>query len=67
MKAVTTTLCLLLAAVAAMAQSDGGSITGTVTDPAAAVVPGARIVAKNVDTGAIIEGAATATGTPSPR
>ena len=45
MKAVITTLCLLLAAVAALAQSDRGSITGTVTDPATAVVPGVRIVA----------------------
>ena len=62
MKAVTTTLCVLLAAAAAMAQSDRGSITGTVTDPAAAVVPGARIVARNVDTGTSTEGTSTATG-----
>jgi Carboxypeptidase regulatory-like domain/TonB dependent receptor len=62
MKAVSTTLCVFLAAMAVMAQTDRGSITGTVTDPAAAVVPGARIVARNVDTGTVTEGATTATG-----
>ena len=62
MKVGTTTLCVFLAAAAAMAQSDRGSITGTVTDPAAAVVPAARIGARNVDTGAVTEGTTTATG-----
>ncbi len=62
MKLATTTFCLLLAAIAALAQSDRGVITGTVTDPAAAVVPGARVIAKNVETGAATETATTGTG-----
>jgi len=62
MKLATTTLSVLLAAASAFAQSDRGAITGTVTDPAAAVVPGAKIVAKNVETGATTESATTATG-----
>jgi hypothetical protein len=49
-------------AVAAFAQSDRGGITGTILDPAAAVVPGAKIIAKNVDNGALFEATATATG-----
>src|SRR5271163_1918480 len=35
----------------AMAQSVTGSITGEVTDPSGAVVPGAQVVAHNLDTG----------------
>ncbi len=43
--------CYLLFAVTAFAQSDRGTITGTVLDPAGAVVPSASIVAKNGATG----------------
>jgi len=53
--------CLLLAA-AAFAQSDRGTITGTITDPASAVVPNAKVAARNVDNGAVFEAASTATG-----
>jgi hypothetical protein len=56
------TLSVLLLAVAAFAQSDRGTITGTVIDPASAVVPGAKITAKNVDNGATFEATATVTG-----
>ncbi len=52
----------LLAAVAAFAQSDRGTITGTVTDPAGAVVPNASLEAKNVQTGAVYQAASTQTG-----
>jgi hypothetical protein len=62
MRPVTTTLCLFLAAFAALGQSDRGTITGNVSDPAAAVVPGARIVARNTQTGALSETATTETG-----
>ncbi|MGE0133374.1 MAG: TonB-dependent receptor [Blastocatellales bacterium] len=41
---------LSLASVAALAQ-DRGAITGAVTDSAGAVVPGARVTARNVNTG----------------
>jgi hypothetical protein len=53
---------LVLSAFAAFAQTAGGTITGTVSDPAGAVVPTAMIEAKNVDTGAVYRGGASATG-----
>ncbi len=53
---------VLFAAAAAMAQSDRGTITGTVTDPAGAVVAGAPIQAKNVETGVVYEAATSNTG-----
>ena len=47
---------------AAFAQSDRGTITGTIADPAGAVVASAPIEAKNVDTGAVYQAASTETG-----
>ena len=58
-------LCLLAmvsAPVCSLAQSDRGTITGTVTDPAAAVVPGAKVVAKNAENGATFNTETTGTG-----
>src|ERR1035438_316499 len=52
----------LLFTVAALAQSDRGTITGTVSDSTGAVVPSAAITARNVETGATSEAATTATG-----
>ena len=52
---------LLLCGLYAMAQS-GGSITGTVTDPAGAVVPSAPVEAKNSGTGIVYRGASSGTG-----
>src|SRR5512142_3098038 len=49
-------------ALAAFAQSDRGTITGTVTDPAGAVVPGAPVEARNVQTGAVYQAAGSSTG-----
>jgi hypothetical protein len=46
----------------AFAQSNLGTITGTITDPAGAVVPNAPVEAKNVDTGALYPAASSATG-----
>jgi len=51
---------LALCASLAAGQTVTGSITGEVTDPSGAVVPGARVVAANLDTGV-----ATATTTSS--
>ena len=42
---------LLLAASVAFAQVTTGTISGTVTDATGAVVPGAEVTVKNVDTG----------------
>ena len=52
----------LLCAIAAFAQSDRGTITGTISDPASAVVASAAIEARNTDTGAVYPVASSATG-----
>lgn len=44
-------LCMCLALVSAWAQFNTGSMSGTVTDPNGAVIPGAKVVARNVATG----------------
>jgi hypothetical protein len=54
--------CLFAVGVAALAQSDRGTITGAVSDPAGAVVAGAAIEARNVATGAVYPVASSATG-----
>jgi hypothetical protein len=46
----------------AFAQSDRGTITGTVTDPSGAVLAGANIEVRNTQTGAISKGGSTSTG-----
>ena len=53
---------LVLAGGAAFAQSNQGTITGTISDPAGAVVAGAVIEVKNVDTGVVSRGGTSATG-----
>ena len=54
--------CVLALALNAISQTDHGTITGTVSDPAKAVVPNAVVVAKNSETGAIYQTVTTATG-----
>ena len=68
----TTHLCSVAAAsvfalflswsVPAFAQSDRGTITGTITDPAGAVVPGATVTATNKATNATVQSITTSTG-----
>src|SRR6266705_1865382 len=55
-------ICLLLCASFAFAQSDRGTITGTVTDTSGAVVANAAIEARQVETGAVFQTASTDTG-----
>ena len=55
-------LCLLLGITAAFGQSDRGTITGTVSDPAGAIVATAAIQVRNLETGAIYQAASSATG-----
>jgi Carboxypeptidase regulatory-like domain len=52
----------LLCAVAAFAQGDRGTITGTVSDPTGAVVPNASIQVTNTDTSAVYKVGTTNTG-----
>jgi len=60
-----TVVSLLLSAVVAsvtFAQSDRGTITGTISDPTNAVIPGVSVVAVNRETGAKYETVTTETG-----
>ena len=59
---ITALLCVLLCFGAAYAQSDRGTITGTVTDPTGAMIPNASIEAKNVQTGVVYKAASSETG-----
>src|SRR5947209_5875851 len=61
-KIVLAAAGVLLFASAALAQTDRGTITGTVSDPAGAVVAAATIEAKNAETGAILTAGSTGTG-----
>lgn len=51
-----------IAVVGAFAQANNGTITGTISDPAGAVVPGAPIEVRNMDTGVVFQGGASETG-----
>src|SRR3977135_1689409 len=61
MKHSLTLSISFLCAAAVFAQSDRGTITGTVSDPANAMVPNAPIVAKNIESGGVYQTATTAT------
>src|SRR6266550_680547 len=58
----STLLAMFFGAVAQFAQSDRGTITGTISDPAGAVVAAAAIEARNTQTGVITTVASSATG-----
>lgn len=62
MKTLVSTFGVLLLVSAAFAQTDRGTITGTISDPAGAVIPNAAIEAKNAQTGATYKAATTGTG-----
>src|SRR5271157_3852618 len=62
MRVLAVVACCLIASVAALAQSDRGNITGTVTDPASAVVPNASLVATNLESGSQSKTVTSATG-----
>lgn len=53
---------LFLLAISALAQSDRGTITGTVADPGGAVVPNAAVIATNPATGGLFKTQTTDTG-----
>ncbi len=58
----STFLAFVFVGLCAFGQSDRGTITGTIADPAGAIVASAKIEAKNVETGTVYEVASTATG-----
>jgi Carboxypeptidase regulatory-like domain len=53
---------VILAAATAFAQSNQGTITGTISDPAGAVVPAAVIQVRNAETGVVYQGGTSNTG-----
>src|SRR6516162_2495185 len=55
-------LCLLFASLSLFAQSDRGTITGTVSDTTGALIPGVSVVATNVENSARYQTATTETG-----
>jgi hypothetical protein len=57
----TVSLCLICA-VSVLAQTDRGTITGTVADVTSAVIPGANVTATNVQTTSKYETVSTETG-----
>ena len=59
---LTVICCLLLIASGAWAQSDRGTITGTITDISDAILPGAPVEAENIETGAVYQAISTETG-----
>src|ERR1700727_1490573 len=62
MRHVVAAAVLSFCALAAFAQTDRGTITGTITDPAGAVIANAPIEARNVNTGAVYPAASSGTG-----
>jgi Carboxypeptidase regulatory-like domain/TonB dependent receptor len=62
MRSVPIGLAFFLIAVGAFAQANNGTITGTISDPAGAVVPGAAVEVKNSETGVVYRGGASETG-----
>jgi len=62
MRKLALIVLLLVIAMTAFAQGDRGTLTGIVADPANAMIPAAKITAKNTETGAVFEGQSTQTG-----
>jgi hypothetical protein len=62
MRTLLVAICLLVLSATLFGQAGTGSITGTVTDPAGAVVAAASVEVRNTDTGVIYPAITTATG-----
>ena len=62
MRALTLAGCVFWCASTLFAQGDRGTITGTIADPAGAVVASAPIQARNVETGSVYSAESSATG-----
>src|SRR5438105_1485921 len=55
-------VCLIGFTLTAFAQTDRGTLTGTVSDTSGAVIPGVSIEAKNAQTGAVYQAGSSETG-----
>src|SRR6516225_9290272 len=53
---------ILISTTAVFAQSNQGTITGTISDPAGAVIPAAQISVRNSETGVVYQGGTSNTG-----
>ena len=62
MRLIWSAIFLSARSFLALAQSDRGTITGTISDPAGAVVSNAAIQARNLGTGGLYDVVSTATG-----
>ena len=62
MQSKLTAAIVILAGATAFAQSNQGTITGAISDPAGAVVAGAQIEVRNSATGVIYNGGTSSTG-----
>jgi len=62
MRSLSTAVVLFFVALTSFAQTDRGTITGTIIDPAGAVVANAAVEARNAGTGAAYPVASSATG-----
>src|SRR5262245_50925369 len=61
-KILTNAICLLLLTMTAVAQTDRGTITGTITDQQNSIIPNAMVIATNMETGVKSETVSTLTG-----
>jgi hypothetical protein len=62
MRSFFTAVVFFFLALTSFAQTDRGTITGTIIDPAGAVVANAAIEGRNTETGARYQVASSATG-----
>jgi len=61
-RSILTATFVFLTGISLFAQSNNGTITGAISDPAGAVIPGAVIQIKNQETGVVFNGGTSATG-----
>ena len=61
-RSVLALVCFFFSILSALAQTDRGTLTGTVSDATGAVVPGVSIEARNAQTGAVYQAGSSETG-----
>ena len=61
-RSVLALVCFFFSILSALAQTDRGTLTGTVSDSTGAVIPGVSIEARNARTGAVYQAGSSETG-----